>query len=101
MAPLDLRTLPGHAALRPGEWAAVAGDRVIAHGHDLHEVAQEACRKASDIEFQRVPDPQAPTWQPDPALDDAIGLTLPQVRRFASHADEPPRRATPPPPSRH
>jgi hypothetical protein len=54
-----------HAPL-PGEWIATAqGGEVVAHGFDLQEVAQEACRKTHDISFERVPLPQAPLWRHD------------------------------------
>lgn len=100
MAPIDLRTLPGCAALRPGEWAAVADGRVIAHGLDLREVAQEACRKASDIAFERVPASHAPTCPPDPSFDEALARALPRVRSFFSRVGAPPRREAPPLPWR-
>jgi len=52
-------------ALRyPGEWVATAHGRVIAHGPDFAQVAQEACGKARDIAFEHIPDPGAPLWRP-------------------------------------
>jgi len=51
-----------------GEWVAVSQGHVIAHGRDFHKVAQEACGKAQDISFDRVPDPRAPMWREAPEL---------------------------------
>lgn len=50
--------------LYPGEWVAVSGGQVIAHGPDFFEVAREACMKADDVSIDRAPDPEAPLWQP-------------------------------------
>jgi len=55
--------------LYPGEWVALAHGEVVAHGLDLHEVAQEACLKASDIAFERVPDPRAALWRRESRID--------------------------------
>ena len=51
---MDYDRAQGPGTLEPGEWVATAGGRVIAHGHDFHEVAQDACQRADDIAFERI-----------------------------------------------
>ena len=55
---MDYDRAQGPGTLEPGEWVATAGGRVIAHGHDFHEVAQDACQRADDIAFERIPSHQ-------------------------------------------
>ena len=55
------RKAPDLAGLHPGEWAAIADGRVIAHGSDFADVAERACRQAHDIVFERVPSPDVPS----------------------------------------
>ena len=43
-------------ALYAGEWIATSQGRVIAHGTDFLQVAQEACAKATDIALRRAPE---------------------------------------------
>ncbi len=47
-------------ALYAGEWIATSQGRIIAHGTDFLQVAQEACTKATDIALRRAPQ-QRPT----------------------------------------
>jgi ABC-type cobalamin/Fe3+-siderophores transport system ATPase subunit len=49
--------------LYAGEWIAISQGQVVAHGLCFEQVAKEACKKALDISFQRIPDPRAPRWQ--------------------------------------
>jgi hypothetical protein len=60
-----------YSRLYPGEWIALSGGHVIAHGRDFDEVARRACRKALDIAFERLPDPRAPLWQVEPPATQA------------------------------
>jgi len=86
-------------ALEPGEWVATAGGRVIAHGFDFHQVAEDACCQADDIVFEQAPS-QPPDLRPvaNPTLVVQAFPTGPRARRGA---DAMPRRATPPLPLLH
>jgi len=46
-------------ALYAGEWIATSQGKIIAHGTEFLQVAQEACSKASDFALRRAPH-QAP-----------------------------------------
>ena len=86
------------AARYPGEWIAIAEGRIIAHGLDLHEVAEEACTKAHDIVFELVPDPGLRFPQPVLYADDRLATpALPTGRRRLREPAHPPRPAAPPP----
>jgi hypothetical protein len=60
---MDFDSAEDHACCFPGQWVAISHGKIIAHGSDFSEVADEACKKAADITFERVPDPNAPLWR--------------------------------------
>ncbi len=82
----------GTVCFAPGEWVATAGGQVIAHGFDFYQVAQEACGRADDIAFERIPFQPA---RPDPAVSLPAS---PGARQIAQSADGAPHRAAPPRP---
>lgn len=88
---MNIHGLDELKAVQPGEWVAVAEGRVVAHGFDFREVAEDACRQADDIAFDRMPlHPPAPEHPPQ-----LVVPAFPTPRRAAAAA---PRRAAPLPP---
>ena len=102
-----------HALRYPGEWVATSQGRIVAHGRDFCQVAQDACRKARDIVFERIPDPRSALWQAPRAVLDPVPPVKPPPSRpalerrppiprvlskpDASAAGAPPRTAARPP----
>ncbi|MFW6108558.1 MAG: DUF5678 domain-containing protein [bacterium] len=86
--------LEGLKAVQPGEWVAVADGRVVAHGFDFREVAEDACRQADDIAFDRVP-PHSPAGERTASCELAVPAFPTRHRRAAG---APPRKAAPLPP---
>ena len=96
---MELDCAGGLAAAQPGEWIATARGRIIAHGFDFQRVADEACRQADDIAFDRIPF-RAPATRHGggpPLLIPAF----PARRRARRPADALPRRAAAPLPPPH
>ena len=69
---MDFDSAEDHARLFPGQWVAMSRGQIIAHGFNFSEVADEACKKAADISFERVPDPTVPLWRHSPGAADSI-----------------------------
>ena len=84
---MDHDRAQGLGTLEPGEWVATAGGRVIAHGHDFREVAEDACQQADDIAFERIPsDPHDAEADRDPMLVIPAFPTGPRALRAADAA---------------
>lgn len=89
-----------HSGYEPGEWLAIAEERVIAHGFDFHDVADEACTQADDIAFERVPPDLAPSPPPESLrCPSSFTPAFPVGRRARGIADATPHRAEDPLPS--
>jgi hypothetical protein len=51
-----LATHPDEVAKFVGQYIAVVGEKIVAHGHDFEKVYQEAKKYSEDPVFDKVPD---------------------------------------------
>lgn len=68
--------------LYAGEWIATSQGKIIAHGTDFLEVAQEACSKASDFALRRAPQ------QTTPPRTTILMTQLPPLHDLIEHTSE-------------